>query len=213
METALIKTYDLNHMIINKSICINIINSFDLALNDVFISDVSFSFEITSFDYDSYSFESIDEIKNHLSNRIEIAKFSISVFFGFYPNRKHVCILFRPDCMDKQSYAKYILDIYVKSNDAIDAENLLQIVSDLFSNGEFVFCNTDNYKSGSGTAENITINIPPLASVETTTSNEERQYQEHKEKRNFKSDLFKALGLLLAGAVITKFVEFIFSLL
>lgn len=122
-------------------------------------------------------------------------------------NNNHIWVEFRPYSRIELSPKKYTVDISTSSNDTIYAENLLELILSLFSNGEFIFYDAD--KLNSDTDEKVIVTFPESLSVTTSTSESERGYQEQKDKDDEKRSFKKEILLLLIDAVIGLIFNFI----
>lgn len=71
MKTSLSRTVILNSVTINKIFTINCIETILRKLSDENYPIESYNLTLTSSDYGYYDFNSIDELKSKLSNRID----------------------------------------------------------------------------------------------------------------------------------------------
>ncbi|HAQ41543.1 MAG TPA: hypothetical protein DCM73_12425 [Clostridiales bacterium] len=205
MKTSLSRTVILNSVTINKIFTINCIETILSKLSDENYPIESYNLTLTSSDYGYYDFNSIDELKSKLSNRIDLFKLELILFLE--SNNNHIRVEFRPYSRIESSPKKYTVDISTSSNDTIYAENLLELILSLFSNGEFIFYDAD--KLNSDTDEKVIVTFPESLSVTTSTSESERGYLEQKDKDDEKRSFKKEILLLLIGAVIGLIFNFI----
>lgn len=197
MKISLTKQIRLNPILIDKTFVINSVETIISKLSNENDAPTSSHIRITSFDYEYYSFISIEELKTNLSSKIDVSELEFALFLELDTN---VWINFRPDYRSDLNPKSYIVDVSVSSNNTICAEDILESILKLFSNNEFIFFNND--KSDLNSTDNVVINFPDYCSMETTTSKSERDYQGQKEKDAEKHNFKIEILLLLIGTII-----------
>lgn len=211
MRTSLTDNIILKSIELNKSFLIDFI---EVIFSKLSINGSDFrlsSIEITTQEYSYFNFESIEDIKSNLSNKIDFESFTL---FFICDSGNSVWINLRPNYYDISESREYIVAVHISSNNAILAENILESIQQLFSNNQFLFNNKNNASENDKVMESsksIIVNMPDHFSVETTTSQDERNFTDQKDLKNSKKSFIINIILLFLGTVLTLVLNSLFK--